>query len=124
MNINRTRSFKMLDFFIDSIFALFGGWVFQQTIGIPMDTNCAPLLTDLFLHAYDAEFLQGLSRILAQTFNSIFRNIDDVLSLSNSRFCDYLHRIYAISLRLRILLILKSLLLTLTSILKSSTEED
>jgi hypothetical protein len=48
---------------------LFGGWVFQQTIGIPMDTNCAPLLTDLFLHAYDAEFLQGLSRILAQTFS-------------------------------------------------------
>jgi hypothetical protein len=32
-------------------------------IDIPMGTNCAPLLTDLFLHAYDADFLQGLSRI-------------------------------------------------------------
>jgi hypothetical protein len=116
----------MLDFLIvvDNICVLFVGWVFQQTIGIPMDTNCAPLLTDLFLHAYDAEFLQGLSRILAQTFNSIFRYIDDVLSLSNSRFCDYLHRIYAINLRLRILLILKSLLLTLTFILTSTKEED
>ena len=24
--------------------------------GIPMGTNCVPLLSDLFLHAYDADF--------------------------------------------------------------------
>jgi hypothetical protein len=53
----------MYDFLIDNIFVLFGGRVLQQTIGIPMDTICAPLLADLFLHAYDADFLQGLSRI-------------------------------------------------------------
>jgi hypothetical protein len=55
----------MLDFLIvvDNIFVLFGRRVFQQRIGIPMDMNCAPLLTHLFLHAYDADFLQGLSRI-------------------------------------------------------------
>jgi hypothetical protein len=35
---------------------MFGGRVFQQTIGIPMGTNCAPLLADLFLHAYEAAF--------------------------------------------------------------------
>jgi hypothetical protein len=51
---------QMLDFFIDNIF---GERVFQQTIGIPMGTNCAPLIADLFLHAYDADFLQGLSKI-------------------------------------------------------------
>ena len=49
----------MLDFLIDNIFVLFGERVFQQTIGIPMGTNCAPLLADLFLHAYEARFLQG-----------------------------------------------------------------
>ena len=32
----------------------------QQTIGIPMDTNCATLPADLFLHAYEADFLQGV----------------------------------------------------------------
>ena len=31
----------MLDVLIDNIFVLLGGQVFQQTIGIPMDTNCA-----------------------------------------------------------------------------------
>jgi len=37
---------------------LFGGRVFQQTIGIPMGTNCVRLLADLFLHAYEADFLE------------------------------------------------------------------
>ena len=51
---------QMLDFLIDNIFDLFGERVFQQTIDIPIGTNCAPLLVDLFLHAYEADFLQGL----------------------------------------------------------------
>jgi len=33
-------------------------------------------------------------RKLAHIFNSSFRYIDDVLSLNNSRFGDYLHRIH------------------------------
>jgi len=33
-------------------------------------------------------------RKLAQTFNFSFHYIDDVLSLNNSRFSDYLHYIY------------------------------
>ena len=69
----------MLDFLIDNIFVLFGERVLQQTIGIPMGTNCALLLTDLFLHAYEADFLQGLhknkDRKLAHTFNSSFHYI-------------------------------------------------
>jgi hypothetical protein len=26
----------------------------------PMGTNCAPLLVDLFLYSYEADFIQGL----------------------------------------------------------------
>ena len=40
----------MLDFVI----------LFHQTIGIPMGTKCAPLLVDLFLYAYVADFLHWL----------------------------------------------------------------
>ena len=72
--------------------------MFQQTIGISMGTNCVLLLVDLFLHGYESDFLQWLlkhkERKLDQTFNSNFRYIDDVLSLNNSRFGDYLHHIY------------------------------
>jgi len=60
ININKRRSLKCSIFFLDNIFVLFGGRMNQQTIGIPMDTNCATLPADLFLHAYEADFLQGV----------------------------------------------------------------
>ena len=34
--------------------------MFQQTIGILMGTNCAPLVDDLFLHAYADDFRQKI----------------------------------------------------------------
>jgi len=40
----------------------FGGRIFQQTVSIPMGNNSAPLLVDLFLHSYEAEFVQELLR--------------------------------------------------------------
>ena len=47
----------MLEVFIDNIFTMF-----QQTVDIPMGINCAPLLTDLFVYSYEANFIQGLLR--------------------------------------------------------------
>jgi hypothetical protein len=38
-------------FLIDNIFVMFGGRVFQQTVGIPMCANYAPLLVGLFLYS-------------------------------------------------------------------------
>ena len=40
---------RMIEFLVDNIFVECGGVIFQQVIGIPMGTNCAPLLADLFL---------------------------------------------------------------------------
>jgi hypothetical protein len=50
----------MLEFLIDNIFVSFGGTLFQQVVGIPIATNCAPLLADLLLYSYESEFLQKL----------------------------------------------------------------
>ena len=38
----------MLHFLLDNIFLQVGGKVPQQCVGIPMGTNCAPLLAELF----------------------------------------------------------------------------
>ena len=38
---------KMLELLFDNIFVVFAEKVFQQTVGIPMGTNCAPLLADI-----------------------------------------------------------------------------
>ena len=62
-----------------------------------MGINCAPLLSDLFLHLYEADFIQGTlkknEKMLARSFNFMFRYIDDVLSLNNSRFWDLINPI-------------------------------
>ena len=58
---------------------MFGGRVFQQTVYIPMGTNCARLRADLFLYSYDAHSIQGLlkknEKELARSFNFTFRYI-------------------------------------------------
>jgi hypothetical protein len=100
-----TDIFNMLEFLIDNIFVMFGGRIFQQTVSTPMGTNCAPLLADLFLYSYEAEFIQGLlkknEKKLARSFIFMFRYIDDVLSLNNSRFGDFVYRIYPIELEIK-----------------------
>jgi hypothetical protein len=102
---SETDIINMLEFLIDNIFVIFGGRVFQQTVGIPMGTNCVPLLADLFLYSYETDFIQGLlnknGKKLARSFNFRFRYIDDVLLLNNSRFGGFVDRIYLIELEIK-----------------------
>ena len=96
---------SMLDFLIDNIFVTFGGEIFQQQIGIPMGTNCAPLLADLFLYSYETEFLQELVKNKkmkeARSFNLTFRYIDDVLSVNNTSFGRWIPSIYPPELEIK-----------------------
>jgi len=84
---------------------MFGGRVFQHTVGIHMGTKFAPLLADLSLYSYEADFIQGLlkknEKKLARSFNFTFRYIDDVLALNNSRFGDFVDCIYLIELEIK-----------------------
>ena len=90
----------MLEFLIANIFVMIGGF-WQQTVGIPMGTNCAPFLVDLFLYSYQTDFIKVLvKKKLARSFNFTFRYIDDVLSLSNAKFGVFVDRIYPIELEI------------------------
>lgn len=48
-----------------------------------MGTNCAPVLADLFLYLYEAEFIEKRERennkSLTMAFSSTYRYIDDLL---------------------------------------------
>ena len=98
---------RMLEFVIDNIFVECGGVIFQKVIGIPMGTNCAPLLADLFLYSYEAEFIQTRALIksgkrhLAKSFNFTYRYIDDVLSINNPKLGDYIDFIYPVELDIK-----------------------
>ena len=89
---------RMAEFLIDNIFVQFGGRLFCLVIGIPMGTNCAPLLTDLFVYSYENKFLDNMirngPRRLARSFNLCYRYIDDLIVFNNKKFLDYLKEIY------------------------------
>ena len=63
----------MVEFLIDNIFVKFGGGLFRQVVEIPVGTNCALLLADLFLYSYKSEFLDNMTsnghRKLARSFS-------------------------------------------------------
>ena len=89
---------NMIDFLADNIFVKFGGCLFRQVIGIPMGTNCAPLLTGLFLYLYENEFLDSLVksgyRRFTRSFNLCYRYIDDLIVFNNKKFIDHVKDIY------------------------------
>ena len=70
-----------------------------------MGTNCAPLLADIFLYSYEAEFIQSLlstgRKQLGSQFNFTYRYIDDVLSINNSEFENYLGQMYPVELEVK-----------------------
>ena len=38
-----------------------GSKLYRQIVGIPMGTNCAPLVADLFMFCYERDFMLSLS---------------------------------------------------------------
>ena len=72
---------------------------------MPMGTNCAPLISDLFLYSYEEDIIKGLlkknEKKLAQSIKFTFRYMDDVISLNNSRFGDFVYRIYPIEFEIK-----------------------
>ena len=52
---------EALSFLLDNIYIRFGTTLYRQIVGIPMGTNCAPLVADLFLFCYERGFMKNLS---------------------------------------------------------------
>lgn len=64
-----------------------------------MGTNCAPLIADLFLYCYESQFMAKLQKDpnrqhLIETFNYTYRYLDDILSLNNPTFSNFITEIY------------------------------
>jgi hypothetical protein len=87
----------MLGFPVHNIHVVFKDQVFQQSVGNTVNIEWAPLLADLFLYSYEADFVQQLLRDknkkLAVSFNNTYRYIDDVLSINNHNFQNYVYMI-------------------------------
>ena len=66
-----------LSYPLDNIYIRFGNKLYREIIGIPMGTNCAPLVTDLFLFCYERDSMTSLSdenqADIVEAFNSTSR---------------------------------------------------
>ena len=56
-----TRVCDALSYLLDNIYIRFGTKLYRQIVGIPMGTNCAPLVADLFLYFYERDFMDSLN---------------------------------------------------------------
>ena len=53
---------EAVSFLFDHMFITFGAKLYRKIVGIPMGTNCAPLVADLFLFSYERDFMQSFSK--------------------------------------------------------------
>ena len=82
----------------------FGTKLNRQIVGIPMATNCAPLVADLILFCYERDFMKALSNDnqtdIIKVFNSTSRYLDDLLNIDNTYFEGMVNQIYPPELQL------------------------
>ena len=88
----------------DRFYIRFGTKLYRQIVGIPMGTNCAPLVADLFLFCYERDFMTSLSDVkqaeIIEAFKSTSRYLDDLLNIDNPYFEGMVNRIYPPELQL------------------------
>ena len=95
---------EALTYLLDNVFIRFGTKLCRQIVGIPMGTNCAPLIVDLFLFRHERDFMASLSydkeAEIIHAFNSSSRYLDDLLNIDSPDFEDMVRRIYPPELQL------------------------
>ena len=95
---------EALTFLLDNIYIRLGSKLYRQIEGIPMDTNCARSVADLFLFCYERDFMLSLSEDnksdVMEAFNSTSRYLDDLLNIDNDFFDSMVNRIYPSELQL------------------------
>ena len=76
----------------------------DKILGIPVGTNCAPLVADLLLFCYERDFMLSLSNDnkyeVIEAFDSTSRCLDDLLNIDNTFFDSMVNHIYPLQLRL------------------------
>jgi hypothetical protein len=93
-----------LIYLLDNIFVRFGNSLYRQVIGIPMGTNCAPLIADLFLFCFERDFMLSLNKVtqtdIIDAFNNTSRYLDDIFNIDNPYFDNLVSSIYPKELQL------------------------
>ena len=103
-NMTCTKLCEAFSFLMENIYVQFDGMVYQQIVGIPLGTYCAPLIADLFLYCYEKDFMSNLQKSkrfdLISKFNDTYRYLDDIFTIDNPAFAEHIPDIYPRELQL------------------------
>ena len=79
-----------MTFLLDNNFIRFGTKMYRQVLGIPMSTNCAPLVAEVFLFCHEGALMMSLSddkqADIIDAFNITSRCSDDIFNINNIYF--------------------------------------
>ena len=93
-----------LHYLLENVFIRVGSKLYRKIVGIPMGTNCAPLVANLVLLCYERDFLLSPSdnnqTDIIEAFNSTSRYLDDLLNIVNPYFEPMVGQIYPTELQL------------------------
>ena len=62
VSFSKSKLVERTEYLIDNVYIKVGNNVYRQTIGIPMGTDCAPQLANLFLFHYEYLYMKNLMR--------------------------------------------------------------
>ena len=95
-----------LSYLMGNCYFTFGEHVFRQVIGIPMGSDPAPFMANLFLYHYESNWINNLKKKnlqKARRFGNTFRFIDDLLTINdNGLFNENFKEIYPPELQLNL----------------------
>jgi hypothetical protein len=79
---------ELTNWLISNIYVTFGDKIFRQKVGIPMGTDCAPFLANLFLYSYEYKWLDKQRKLgnyhIIKHFKNCSRYIDDIMLINNN----------------------------------------
>ena len=104
VSVRKSMLVEWTEYLIDNVYIKVGNSVYRQTIGIPMGTDYAPQLANLFLFHYEYLYMKNLMRdnlCMAKKFGNTVRYIDDLLTLNNNNFEEEIPNNYPSELTLK-----------------------
>ena len=106
LRFDRNAIKNAIKYLMGNCYFTFGEKIFRQIIGIPMGSDPAPFMANLFLYHYESNWIRNLKKNSiqrARRFRHTFRYIDDLLTINdNDEFSKSFKDIYPPELQLNL----------------------
>ena len=103
--VDKEEIMFMLQYLLNNIYVKYKDSIFRQIIGVPMGTDCAPDLANLFLFVFEYKYVMNLiseGDPDLRLFQFVYRYIDDLLILNDDGHFDKIYKtVYPSELHLK-----------------------